>query len=290
MLQHVECPHCHAPNLSTEVVCFACGSSLRALPKHLRSAPAPVPWLLWVGLLVGLVLVGFIGWCAAAWLAGYRLRAAVPKWYFPAAGAVLLVAAQGAFAEARRIDRRWWQLKRAPHLPMAQVHTGDSVWVRGKLQCESALIAPYTAQECAYYRYLLRERQEDRAGWHTTEKDSNCVDFTVAEGEKSLYVPSGGVLFDAQLYTEAFLSDTVQVRVWALAVGLPVSVCGQVAGETDQPRMDALGPDLPVVATWREPSDYVALTARRAKLAQGAGWALTAIGALTLIAGVAPVY
>lgn len=289
MLEHVECPRCHAPNLKAEVICFACGASLRALPKHLRPALAPVPWLLWVGLLLGLVVIGFVGWHIAGWLAGYRLRGAMPSWYFPAAGAALLVAGQVGFAEARRIDRRWWGLKRAPRLPLAQVHTGDSVWVRGKLTCDSPLVAPYTAQECAYYRSILQERPEDRATWQTKERDSNSVDFNVEEGGRSIYVPSGGVLFDAALYAESMLADNLRVKVWALPVGLPVSVCGQVAGESDHPRADALGEDLPVVATWREPADYVALTARRARLALWAGWAFTALGGLALIASVARV-
>jgi len=295
MLEHTECPRCHAPNLKAEVICFACGAALRAPAAgsrgRFRVAPAEVPWVLWVGLVVGLVVAGFVGWMAANWLAGYRLLLAVPKWYFPTAGVALIGAGQIAFAEARRIDRRWWGLRRAPQLPLVQVDVGDTVWVRGKLQCDTPLIAPYTSQACAYYRYVLQEREEGHAGWQTRERETRSVDFSVLEDDKSVYVPCGGVLFDAQLYTGSFLdaSATSRALVWALPVGLPVSVCGNVGGEADRPRMDAVGEDLPAVATWRAPADYVALTGRRAKLAQIAGWALTVLGALALVASAARV-
>lgn len=289
MLQHTECPRCHAPNLSTEIMCFACGAALRPLPKRFGAAPAQAPWLLWVGLLVGLAIAGLIGSQVAAWLAGYRTRMALPVWYLPAAGAAFAVAGQIAIAEARKTDRRWWGLKRAPELAMTQVHTGDIVWVRGKVICDSPLIAPYTTAECVYYRYFLQEREEGKAGWRTTERETKCVDFEVSQDQRSLYVPSGGLLFDAQIYYEGFIDPdaTVQVKVWALPVGIPVSICGQVAGESDRPRIDACSDELPAVATWRDPSDYVALTARRARLAQATGWLLTVLGALALIASVA---
>lgn len=291
MLQHSECPRCHAPNLGSEIVCFACGASLRPLPKRFLPAPAQAPWLLWVGLLVGLAIAGFVGYHLAALLAGYRATVPMPAWYFPAAGAALVIAGQVALVEARKTDRRWWALKRAPELPMSQVHTGDTVWLRGKVQCESPLIAPYTTAECVYYRYARQEREEGKAGWHTVERDTKCIDFEVAQENHSLYVPSGGVLFDAQIYYEGFLDPDgeVQVKVWALPVGIPVSMCGQVAGESDRPRIGPCSDELPVIATWRAPSDYVALTARRAKWAQAAGWFLTVLGALTLIASVAKI-
>jgi hypothetical protein len=70
-------------------------------------------------------------------------------------------------------------------------------------------------------------------------------------------------------------------------VGVPVSICGEVAGDTDRPRIDPIGPDLPAVATWREPNDYIALTAARARLARAGGWLATIAGILILIAAVA---
>jgi hypothetical protein len=251
-----------------------------------------VPWVLWIALVVGLGLAGFVGWQAAACIARYRLHMGLPSWYLPAAGAVLITAGQVAFVHARRTDRRWWRLKRAPELPMSQTHVGDAVWVRGKLECDSPLIAPYTTHECAYYRYQVRERKEDEPGWRTTDRGTRAVDFRIVEDERSVYVPSGGVLFDAALYGESFLgpSGTRQVKVWLLPVGLPTSVCGQLAGEAQQRWMAALGEGLPVVATWRRPEGYVKLTARLARRSQVAAWALTILGALALIASVACLY
>jgi hypothetical protein len=254
-----------------------------------------VPWLLWPALLLGLVMAGLLAWHLAALIAGYRARLQAPSWYFPAAAAALILAGQLGFIEARRSDRRWWRLKRAPQLPIPQARVGDTAWLRGRLHSDSPLVAPYTSCECAYFRYQLQERDEDDLAWRTTEHASECVDFVVVETDsprpESVYVPSGGVLFDAPLYAETSLDPgRMQVRVWALGVGLPVSVCGQLAGETGQPRMDALSDELPVVATWRSPKDYVALVARRARLAQISAWTLTILGALVLIASAARTY
>jgi len=289
MLRHVECSRCHAPNLDTEIVCFACGHSLRPLPRWRRAVSAPAPWVLWAGLLVLLAAAGVVGWHLARWLAAYRLRAALPGWHLPAAGGALLAAGQVVCYQARRIDRRWWRMKRAPTLPLSQIHPGDAVWVTGKLRCDSPVVAPFTTQECAYYHYRLEEREEGQAGWRTRERESKTMDFDVTHEGDSLHVPSGGLLVDAPLYLESFVdpSGTVRVHVWALAVDLPISVCGQIAGEADRPRLDALGEDLPAVATWRSPSDYVALAARRARRLQLAGWALTILGALVLVSIVA---
>lgn len=292
ILQHTECPRCGAPNLSTELVCFACGANLRPVRRRRPGHPPPeAPWPLWIGLIFALLVAGFAGYHLAAWLAGYRERAVLPVWYLPLAGLLLGLAGRLAFREARRRDRRWWRLSRAPHLPLTQCHTGDAVWVRGKLQCDGPLIAPFVAQECAYYRYVLREREQGEGGWRVTERQTKVVDFRVADGEKSVYVPSGDVLLDAPLYVETYLDlgGTRLAKVWALPVGLLVSVCGQLAGGSRRPRMDRLGEDLPVVATWREPGAYVQLVAKRAKKARVWGWALTILGALLLIAGLARV-
>ena len=292
ILQHTECPGCGAPNLTTEVICFACGRSLRPRRKRLPGQPPPeAPWALWIALLIALVAAGFIGWHIASWIAAYRARAALPVWHLPAAGVLLAAAGQIAFHQARRRDRRWWRLRRAPELPLSRAHVGDTIWTRGELQCDTPLVAPYTAQQCAYYRYVVRERDPGEAGWRATERGSKVVDFRVTHDEKSVYVPSGAVLFDAPFFGDTFVDSggLTRVRIWALPNGLPVSVCGLLAGDTSRPRMDPLGEGLPIVATWRLPRDYVALVARRAKLAQVWGWTLTLLGALLLIAGLAGV-
>jgi hypothetical protein len=248
-----------------------------------------MPWALWFCLFAGLAIAGLLGWQIAIWLAGYRSQMLMPSWYFPAIGAALLIAGQIGFAEARRIDRRWWGLKRAPQMPMTQVHAGDAVWLRGTITCDSPLLAPYTTAECVYYRYLLYERSENRAAWTVTQRGSQYVDFVAAQGDDSVYVPSGALLFDAQLYYEGFIdsADGVRAKVWALPVGVPVSICGQIAGDTGKPRLDPVSPDLPAIATWRQPNDYIARTAARARRAQAGGWLATIAGILVLIAAVA---
>jgi hypothetical protein len=286
----VECPRCSAPNLTTEAVCFACGTSLRPSRKRARGGPpAEVPWPLWLALIAALLGGGLAAWHLAAWIAGFRARADLAPWHLPAAGVVLLVASQGAFYQARVRDRRWWRLRRAPELKLSRANVGDTLWARGELVCDTPLVAPYTGQECAYYRYAVRERDSDEAGWRVTERGTKAVDFRLVQNGKSVYVPCGSVLFDAPFYGDKYVDSTgtARVRVWVLPIGAPVSVCGVLVGETSLPRMDALEATLPIVATWRLPGDYVRMVARRARALHLWGWALTMLGVVVLIAGIA---
>jgi len=286
VLQHVACPRCHAPNLTTEYMCFACGAGLRPLPKRLLASHRAVPWPLWAGLLLALLVLGLVFYWSAQALAGYREQAALPTWYLPVAGAGLLLAAQIAFYQARVSDRRSWGLKRAPQLKLSQSHTGDVVWVRGKVECDTPLFAPYINQPCAYYRMVLREREPGKAGWRTVETETRSVDFRLAEEDESVYVPTGGVLFDAPEYMDSAIDveGTQQVKVWALPVGFPASLFGKLEGEERRLRMDGLDDGLPAIATWRLPADYVALVARRARMAQLAGWAMTTLAVVAFLA------
>lgn len=288
MLQHTECPRCHAPNLSTDYCCFACGARLRALPKRMGGpAPAAPPWPMWIGILLLLGLAGFLGYHAVIHLAGYRRMAAWPVWYLPAAGAAMILGGQIAFLEARRREANSWRLKRAPQLPLSQSHTGDAVWARGKVACDTPIVPAYFPQECAYYHYVVREREPGQSGWHVRERDTNAVDFQLVEEGHSVYVPSGCVRFDAPIYVEQFLDPeaAVELKLWAIPVGLPVALCARIAGDASHPRVDPLEPDLPGVVTWRTPQDYVAMVAKQARLTSSGGWALTVLGAIVLIAG-----
>jgi hypothetical protein len=289
MLEHVECPRCSAPNLTTEVVCFACGAAMRPSRKRARGEPpAEVPWPLWLALFAAVLGAGLAAWHLTAWIAGFRARSDLAPWHLPAAGVVLLVASQGAFYQARVRDRRWWRLRRAPELKLSRANVGDTLWARGELVCDTPLVAPYTGQECAYYRYAVRERESDEAGWRVTERGTKAVDFRLVQNGESVYVPSGSVLFDAPFYGDKYVDSTgtARVRVWALPVGAPVSVCGVLVGETSRPRMDALDAALPIVATWRLSGDYVRMVARRARAAHLWGWALTMLGVVVFIAGI----
>ncbi len=292
MLEHIECPRCSAPNLSSEIVCFACGRPLRPPRKRLPGQPPPeAPWVFWLGLLIALAAAAFVGWHIVSWIAAHRARAALPLWHLPVAGVLLLAAGQFAFYQARQRDRRWWRFRRAPELKLSRVGPGDAVWIRGELQCDTPLVAPYVGQECAYYRYVVRERSEDEAGWRVTERDTKAVDFRVVGDGESVRVPSGAVLFDAPLYVDTPLSPggTARVRVWTLAAGVPLSLCGLLVDDGTRRRLDPLDDSLPIVATWRLPADYVRLVAKRARAAQRWAWALTILGVLVLIAGIAGV-
>ncbi|MFB3881117.1 MAG: hypothetical protein ACE149_07630 [Armatimonadota bacterium] len=288
MLQHIECPRCHAPNLSTDYFCFACGTGLKALPKRLGGAPpAAAPWPMWIGILLLLALAAFFGYHAIVRLAGYRQLAAWPLWYLPAAGAVMVLAGQLAFLEARRREANSWRLKRAPELPLSQSHTGDAVWARGKVACETPIVPSYFPQECAYYHYVVREREPGQSGWHVRERDTNAVDFRLVQDDRSVYVPSGCVRFDAPIYIEQYLDPdlSVQLKLWAIPVGLQVALCARIAGDTEHPRAGLIEDDLPGVVTWRLPQDYVAMVAKQARLVSAAGWTLTVFGVIALIAG-----
>ncbi len=289
ILQHTECARCGAPNLRTEVCCFGCGARLKALPKRFGSAPpARAPWPMWIGLLFILVAAGLISYYAIAWLVVYRQQALFPAWYFPVGGLALVLAGQVAFREGRLRDARGWRYRRAPELPLAQAHTGDAVWALGKVECDTPVIPAYFPQECAYYHYVLREKEQGEGGWRITRRETKAVDFRLVNGDESVYVPSGCVHFDAPIYIESYvdMAGTMQVKLWAIPVGLPISLCGRIAGLTSQPRVDPLGDDVPGIVTWRAPADYCALVAKRARQAGLLGWALTVLGGLALIAGI----
>jgi len=290
MLQHTECPRCHATNTGAEYICFACGAPLKPMPKRFgRQAPVSVPWPMWAGLFLILGIAGFLGYRAIVLLAAYREIAAWPAWYLPGAGGALVIGGQIAFLIARRHDADSWRLRRAAKLPLSQARTGDAVWTRGKVKCDSPIVPAYFPQECAYYHYVVRERESDEGGWRVTERETNAVDFELVDGEDSVYVPSGSVHFDAPVYVESYLdpSGSVQVKLWAIPVGLPVSLCARIAGETARPRVDPLEEDLSGVVTWRSAQDYVAMVAKHARMTYLGGWTLTVLGAIALIAGIA---
>jgi hypothetical protein len=290
MLQHIECPRCGTLNLTSEVICFACGAALRPSRRRLPSEPAPeVPWPLWIGLVVALVAAALVAYHISVWAAAYRQRAALASWHLPVGGVLLIVAGRLASWEARRRDRRWWRLRRAPELKLSQVSTGDVIWTRGRLECDTPLIAPYVNQPCAYYRYTIRERNPDEGGWRETERGTKAVDFRIVDDEESVYVPTGSVLLDAPFYGDSILDGGghIQLRAWLLPVGMPVSLCGELAGEARRPRLDPVAQGVPAVATWRLAKDYVALVGKRARRAQLWGWIFTILGALALVAGIA---
>jgi hypothetical protein len=248
-----------------------------------------VPWPLWVGLITALLLMGFVFWHVAGWLSGYTRRSGAPEWYLPVSGLLLLAAAQVAFYQARAVDRRWWRLKRAPELKLRQVHSGDIAWLHGKPESDSPLFAPFVNQPCVYYRLVLRTRDSDQAGWRTARRETRAVDFTLVQDGGSVYIPSGNVLFDAGIYVDSLVdpSGTQHARVWALPVGLPVSVCGKMASQSSQRRMDAPGDGVPVVVTWHSPATYVRLLTRRVTIARSFGWLVSVMAVLLFIAGAA---
>jgi hypothetical protein len=288
MLEHVACPQCHAQNLRTEVICFACGAPLGKRPK-VREAPPSLPWVLWVGMAFALAALGCVAAGASQLLAAYRLGAGIPSARMLAVVGVLFAVGQVALYRSRREDRWWWELKRVPDLPLTQIHAEDATWVRGTVQCDTPLDLPYTADEkCVYYHVVVKERDDDgRGGWHTTQNETNAVDFTVAAESGEAYVPSGGVRYEAPLFVDTFLADGVKAQVWAIALQTPISVCGRVEAQGEPRLLRRLSEAVPVVATWRFPSDYLAELAKRGRRAQWFGWAVSLVAAVVLIATVA---
>ncbi len=289
MLQHVSCPKCGAPNLATDYVCFACGARLRPTRKRLRPHPSGVPWPLWVGLALALAVIGLSAWQATEWLASYRRQGHFSLTHWLTAAAVLLAAGQAAFYQARRADRRRWRLARSPKLPLHQAHAGDVIWARGRVECDTPLFAPYTEQPCVYYHLVMKERDSEQGAWRIVRRETKSVDFRISQKDASARIHTGGVLFDAPIWTDTYPdgSADVHVRVWALALEVPASVWGKLADDGNALRFDSPEHDLPVVATWQPPEQYVAALARRALGAQIAAWAASAAGALVLMAALA---
>lgn len=288
MLEHVTCPRCRAPNLKTELVCFACGKLLSKPPRS-RERPPSLPWVLWLGLAFALAAFGFVAASASQLLASYQLEAGVPTSRMLLVVVLLLVIGQVALYRARCEDRQWWELKRAPELPLTQVRSGDAVWLRGVVQCDTPLDLPYTmGEKCVYYRAVVKERDSsEKGGWRTTQNETNAVDFVVAGESGAVYLPCGDVRFEAPRFVDTFLDPGIKVQVWAIAVETPISVCGRVDDDGGPRRLVRLSEATPVIATWRFPSDYLAELMARGRRAQCFGWAVSIAAAVALIATVA---
>jgi hypothetical protein len=287
MLEHVACRRCHAPNLTTEAICFACGAPL-GRRRRARDAPPVTPWVFWFGIAFALAVVGLLAAVASHWLRAYRIAAGLSDVHMFAAVILLAAVGQAALSRARRRDGQWWELKRAPELPLAQTQAQDAAWIRGFVKSDTPLELPYAGnQKCVYYHVVVKEQEADQGGWRTTQNDTNAVDFTVQQESDTIYVPSGGVQFDAPLFVDTYLADGAKAKVWAVAVEVPISVCGRVQVEGEQRVLMRLSDAIPVVVTWRLPSDCVAELAQRGRRAHWFGWAVSALAALLLIATVA---
>ena len=285
MLQHLACPHCGTQNLTTETICFACGEALRPLrPPHDR--PPRTPGVMWLGALCLVILLGLGVHFASLWLGRSRLEAGVTDQAMVGTVIALVLAGQVALYLARVDDQRWWELRRAPELPLAQANVGDVVWLRGHLACDTPLDLPYALDmKCCYYRLLRRERVPGKAEWRTVENERNAVDFRVTEGEESVYVPSGGVAFDAPIIVDSFVEGgDSKVQVWALLLEVPISVCGRLDGEGKDRTLGRPSQESPLVATWQTPPGYLTELYRRTQRLLYSGWAALAVAVLVLIA------
>jgi hypothetical protein len=245
--------------------------------------------VLWLGIAVVLAAFGFVAAGASQVIAAYRLEAGISEARMFLVVGVLLVIGQVALYRARCEDRQWWELRRAPELSLTQVHSGDAIWLRGSVQCDTPLDLPYTMEEkCVYYRAVVKEQDaSEKGGWRTTQNETNAVDFTVAGESGAVYLPCGDVRFEAPLFVDTFLAPGVKVQVWAIAVETPISVCGRVDDDGGPRRLVRLSEAAPVIATWRLPADYLAELMTRGRRAQCFGWAVSVAAAVTLVATVA---
>jgi hypothetical protein len=285
MLAHRVCPQCGAENLADEPVCFACGASVgkRRAP---RERPPVTPWVLYIGALALLALSAVVIFYASHHLASYRQQAEVPTGCMLLAAVALVLFGQYGFLHARRQDRSYWELKRAPQLPLKHAAPGDAVWLRGKIACESPMEVPYlVGQQCVYYHLRVREREEgEQGGWHTTQRDEQVVDFSLQEGDDTLYLPSGDLAIEAPVCVDTFVDSTTQVRVSALFVGWQVSVCGRVADDPPRRRLDRLSEDVCAVVTCHYPDDYLADLSQSERRHRALGWTLSVLATVLLIA------
>ena len=284
MLQHRVCPKCGAENLANELVCFSCGAPANR-PASRERLPE-TPWFFYLGAYVLLLLFAVVVFYVARGIAGYRQQADIPT-----ASMLLLVLAlalfgQYGFALARRQDRSLWEWKRAPQLSLKQVGPGDDVWLRGTIACDSPLDTPYLPdQPCVYYELIVRQRDEDRQrGWRITQHEEQGVDFSLHEADNSLYVPNGDLEVDAPVCVDNLVDDDMRVKVLALLVGWEVSICGRVGGDGAQRLLRRLSDEVPAIVTSKYPKDYLAELSKSERLHRAAGWALSILAGVVLIA------
>ncbi len=285
MLKHRVCSQCGAENLAEEPVCFACGAAA-GKRRAARERPPETPWVLYVGALAVLGLFGVIAFYASHGIASYRRQAGVSIGEMLFLVAVLVLLGQYGFYRARHQDRSYWELKRAPQLPLKQAGPGDAVWLRGRIACDTPLEVPYLpGQQCVYYELRVREREEGRqGGWRTTQHERQAVDFSLQEGEDTLYVPSGDLAVEAPICVDAPVIRSMRVRVSALFVGWQISVCGRVVDDPPRRRLERLSEEVRAVVTCQYAADYLADISKSERRHRALGWTMSVLAAVLLIA------
>lgn len=178
-------------------------------------------------------------------------------------GAVAFIAGAAMLAIARASDRRNYIIERATPMPLRLVNERDDVWLRGTVECDRPLVAPYFSLPCVYYDYRLEERvmrtRRTKHGtstyytWETRERRSERVDFRLRDGDLTILVP----LASAEL--DDLPSKSEQLGNWRHSLKfLPcpstVSVVGSV-GEK-RARLERFA-NIPLIVTPRERDDYV---------------------------------
>jgi hypothetical protein len=218
-------------------------------------------------------------------IASYRQQAEVPVGCMLLLVVALALLGQYGFLHARRQDRCYWELKRAPQLPLKQAAPGDAVWLRGTIACDTPMEVPYLpGEQCVYYKLRLREREGEQGGWHTTQRDEQAVDFSLQDGGDTAYLPSGDLAIEAPVCVDRFVDSSTQVRVSALFVEWQVSVCGRVVDDPSRRRLDRLSEDVCAVVTCQYAADYLADLSRSERRHRAAGWAVSTLAVVLLIA------
>jgi predicted nucleic acid-binding Zn ribbon protein len=284
MLPHRVCPQCGTENLTDEPVCFACGAPARKR-RAPRERPPATPWVLYVGALALLALFAVVVFYTSHGIASYLQLAEVPIVCMLLLALALVLLGQYGFLHARRQDRCYWELKRAPQLPLKQAAPGDAVWLRGTIACDTPMEVPYLpGEQCVYYKLRVREREGEQSGWHTTQRDEQAVDFWLRDGDGTVYLPSGDLGIEAPVCIDSPVDSSTQVRVSALFVGWQVSVCGRVVDDPSRRRLDRLSEDACAVVTCQYAADYLADLSQSERRHRAAGWTLSILALVLLIA------
>lgn len=111
------------------------------------------------------------------------------------AGAISLV----LFLYHRHVSAQTFFFKRAPQIPISNLHTFDDTWVTGGIKVPKPLVAPYFLHQSVYYQYLLHEKRIrnkiDPKGrvrqvehWELIKTISNSTPFLLDDGSGQIAI------------------------------------------------------------------------------------------------------
>lgn len=161
-----------------------------------------------------------------------------------AIAAVIVFAGGGVVYIGTRRARLKFTMDRQATTDIANVRSNDYVEVKGRAECETAIVAPHVDIECIYYDYKLERRERshgsasgtsrNRYRWVTIDSGSEQVPFTLTDSSGSLNVVPEGADFDAPIVAKRSLDGDIS---GSFGAGMVATMLSSFAGMANPQRI-----------------------------------------------------